>query len=124
MNKEDYSLFDQLHPNTEICVNLKIYSQNPARMQPLDMLRGTLVRDTVEDHFVFREDTPRTMPVERNPIVLRCRCFNLHKAKDGYLYPVFRRPAYSAVFSFADFCRQAAEELNMVSTLKGEEVLS
>jgi len=41
-------------------------------------------------------------------------------AGDGTLYPTFNRPRYSKNFTFQDFCREAAEELIVVTGLVEE----
>lgn len=61
----------------------------------------------------------RVMPIRplRNPIIYRGKYINIHRAKDGSLYPIFCRPVLSDRFTFADFCREAASELLAVVSL-------
>ena len=47
-------------------------------------------------------------------------CINLHRKADGTIYPTFNRPGYTADFTFAEFCREAAEELLAVAGLVEE----
>ena len=76
--------------------------------------RGVLMRDG-EDHYTFLESLPAT--VKRNPHVYRGKRINVSRADDGTLYPTFNRPGYTEDFTFRDFCREAAEELIMVTGL-------
>lgn len=55
--------------------------------------------------------------VQRNPIIYRGRYINVHRAKDGRLYPTFCRPALTDRPTFALFCQEAASELMRVSSL-------
>ena len=80
--------------------------------------RGVLMRDG-EDHYTFLESIPAT--VKRNPHVYRGKRINVSRAVDGTLYPTFNRPRYSKNFTFQDFCREAAEELIVVTGLVESE---
>jgi len=42
------------------------------------------------------------------------------KKKGGTLYPTFRQPDYSRFHTFRDFCRKAAKELILISSLVEE----
>jgi hypothetical protein len=54
---------------------------------------------------------------QHNPhIYVGCR-INVNRKPDGTLYPTFNRPRYTKDFSFQDFCREAAEELSVVTGL-------
>ena len=46
---------------------------------------------------------------------------NVSRAVDGTLYPTFNRPRYTKDFTFQDFCREAAEELIVVTGLVESE---
>ena len=53
----------------------------------------------------------KTIQPLRNPIIYRGKYINIHRAKDGTLYPTFCRPLLNDGFTIADFCREAACEL-------------
>lgn len=127
--------FIKLFNNTEPCITLKLITRNPGRLAEGEYLNGTILRDG-EEHYTFIEHLegepaaptagaynpsaaasatlpPRTIPIrpERNPIIYRGRYINIHRAKDGSLYPIFCRPVLSDSFTFADFMRGAASEM-------------
>lgn len=112
------------HVNTEICVNLKLITTRRGRMPLGRQLTGTLVHDDPE-HFTFVEDGDPLLPgepapllrpaIERNPIIYQGKYINVHRAKDGTLYPTFCRPLLTERFTFRDFCLQAADELRIVA---------
>ena len=73
-----------------------------------------------EDHYTFLESHPATQ--KRNPHIYMGKYINVSRADDGTLYPTFNRPRYTKDFTFQDFCREAAEELIVVTGLvKGSE---
>lgn len=47
-------LFRDLHPNTELCVDLKFLTCKPGRLPIGGMIVGIIIRDD-EDHFTFTE---------------------------------------------------------------------
>lgn len=114
----------QLYVHTEPCVDLKIISPTPGSMPLGEHREGTLVHDE-EGHFCFVQEkereqlapthplsaTPAPLVTPRNPIIYRGTYINVHRAKDGTLYPTFCRPLLNDGFTIADFCREAACEL-------------
>ncbi|MCR5065384.1 MAG: hypothetical protein K6A67_06390 [Bacteroidales bacterium] len=110
------------YPNTEPCINLKILSLEPGRMDIGAIIHGILTRDG-DDHYTFLEDGDQknVSPTQRNPHVYRGRFVNVNQSSDGTMYPTFNRPRYSKVFTFHDFCREAAAELQMVAGLVGKK---
>ena len=112
----------KLFANTEPCITLKFITRNPGRLAEGEYLAGTILRDG-EEHYTFIEDIDNlpaaasaTCPVKaiqplRNPIIYRGKYINIHRAKDGTLYPTFCRPLLNDGFTIADFCREAACEL-------------
>lgn len=108
-------LFRDLHPDTHLCVDLKILSRKPGRMHVDESISCMLTRDG-EDHFTAVEDALKKQVIERrNPIIFRGMHINVHSKDDGTLYPTFNRPHYAKHFTFSDFCRQASEELMAVA---------
>lgn len=111
-------LFNGFFPNTELCVDLKLLTRQPGRLSLGEMISGAITRDG-EEHFTFVEDATEKKQtiVKRNPIVYSGMRVNVHRKDDGTLYPTFNRPDYTEVFTFRDFCREAAEELLEVACL-------
>ena len=120
--------FHKLFANTEPCITLKFITRNPGRLAEGEYLAGTILRDG-EEHYTFIEDIDNlpaaasaTCPVKaiqplRNPIIYRGKYINIHRAKDGTLYPTFCRPLLNDGFTIADFCREAACELFAIAGL-------
>ena len=103
--------------NTELCVDLKLLTYQPGRLQTGKSLHGVIARDSY-DHFTFVEKpTMPNVPPKRNPIVYSGLFVNVHKSDDGRLYPTFNRPVYSKNFSFRKFCFKAAYELRHIAPL-------
>ena len=123
--KEDETrqLFENIFPNTELGIDLKLFTLKPGRMSEGEFLAGMLTRDG-EDHFRFVEHAPRKKRVmnKRNPQVYSGACINVSQQGDGTLYPSFCRPHYTEDYTFKHFCLKAAEELLLVAGLVGEEV--
>ena len=104
-------------PNTELCVDLKLLTCQPGRLQTGKSLHGVIARDSY-DHFTFEEkESLANVPPKRNPIVYSGMYVNVHKNDEGMLYPTFNRPVYSKNFSFTKFCYKAARELRYVAPL-------
>ena len=109
----------KLYPTTELDVDLKLMTRKPGRMPVGAMLDGAITHDK-EDHFTFIQNDPekkKLVVTQRNPHVYVGKRININRKEDGTLYPTFNRPRYSESFNFQDFCREAAEELLMVSGL-------
>lgn len=110
-------LFKDIHPNTELGVDLKLFSRSLGRMDIGEVRPGAITRDG-EDHFTFFEsaqDKKVAAACKRNPHILELNRINVNRKDDGTLYPTFNRPQYTEDFTFQDFCREAAEELLMVA---------
>ena len=65
----------------------------------------------------YDPEKKKLVVTQRNPHVYVGKRININRKEDGTLYPTFNRPRYSESFNFQDFCREAAEELLMVSGL-------
>lgn len=114
-------LFVDIYPNTEPCIDLKMLTRQPGRMEVGAILRGILTRDG-EEHYTFLEEgDQQKASSQRNPHVYRGRFVNVNQSGDGTLYPTFNRPRYTKEFSFQDLCREAAAELLMVAGLVGKK---
>lgn len=114
----------KLYPTTELDVDLKLITHEPGRMPIGAYLDGAITHDE-EDHFTFIEndaEKKRLVVTQRNPHIYVGRRINVNRKDDGTLYPTFNRPRYTKDFSFQDFCREAAEELLMVTGLIEEWV--
>ena len=113
-----------LHQHTELCVDLKLLTREPGRMGLGTCVGGVLSHDG-DDHFTFVENATaaaRRPAATRNPFVYRGVRVNIHRGKDGALYPTFNiPPAFSGDFSFKDFCYEAADELCIVGGLIGNK---
>lgn len=118
---EDDRLFGDFFPDTHLCVDLKIISRRRGRMPVGAYINCMLTRDD-EDHFeaVETASEKKQTAEQRNPIVYLGTCINLHRKADGTIYPTFNRPLFTDFYTFRDFCREAAEELRLVSGLGGE----
>ena len=110
-----------IFPHTELCVDLKLLTHQPHRMDVGDILSGFLTHDG-EEHYSFLEDCSQTKAAsQRNPHVYRGQFINVNQRDDGTRYPTFNRPQYTKEFTFHDFCREAAAELLMVAGLVGKK---
>lgn len=118
---EDDRLFRDFFPTTELGVDLKIISRKHGRMSVGEYINCMLTRDG-EDHFTAMETASEMKQAaeRRNPIVFSGVCINVHRKADGTIYPTFNRPLFTDFYTFRDFCREAAEELRLVSGLGGE----
>ncbi len=112
-------LLKDLHPNKELCIDLKLYTREPGRMPVGTYLNGAIARKG-EDCYMFVENCLKEKKVTsllRSPHVWKGSCVNVVRRSDGNLYPTFNRPQYSKDFTFKDFCREAAEELLAIASL-------
>lgn len=108
---ETDGLFKDFFPDTHLDVDLKLLTRKPCHLPVGAMLDGAITRDGV-DHFCFIQNTFEKKKVDsRNSHVYKGLYINVNKSKDGKLYPTFRSPHYTKVFTFPNFCRKAAEEL-------------
>ena len=121
-DEEDDRLFRGYYPDTHLDIDLKLITRKPGRMHVGEYINCLLTRDA-EDHFeaVETASEKKQTAERRNPIVYLGTCINLHRKADGTIYPTFNRPGYTADFTFADFCREAAEELLVVAGLVEKE---
>ena len=121
-DEEDDRLFRGYYPDTHLDIDLKLITRKPGRMHVGEYINCLLTRDA-EDHFeaVETASEKKQTAERRNPIVYLGTCINLHRKADGTIYPTFNRPRYTADFTFADFCREAAEELLVVAGLVEKE---
>ena len=106
-------LLKGLHPNTEPCIDLKLYTREPRRMPVGTYINCVMVHDS-EERYTCIEDSleeKKVTSVLRSPHLYKGSCVNVVRRADGNLYPTFTRPQYSKDFTFKDFCREAAEEL-------------
>lgn len=113
----DDQLFKNIHPNTELGIDLKLFTRTLGRMDIGEYRPGAITRDG-DDHYTFFEsalEKKTDSSPKRNPHVLELDRINVNRKDDGTLYPTFNRPRYSEDFTFQDFCREAAEELLMVA---------
>lgn len=116
---EDDRLFRDFFPDTHLCVDLKLITRKHGRMHVGEYINCLLTRDG-EYHFKAVETASEMKKkAVRNPHLFRGKCINVVR-KDNALYLTFNRPVYSETFTFADFCREAAEELQVVAGLVEE----
>lgn len=111
-------LFKDIHPHTELGVDLKLLTREPGRMPVGTMIDGAIVHDD-EVHFTFIQNDleKKVAAMQRNPHVYMGKCINVNSKDNGTLYPTFNRPQFTEHFTFQDFCREAAEELIVVAGL-------
>ena len=111
-------IFKDIHPHTELGVDLKLLTREPGRMPVGTMIDGAIVHDD-EVHFTFIQNDPgkKVAVMQRNPHVYMGKCINVNRKDDGTPYPTFNRPQFTEQFTFQDFCREAAEELIVVAGL-------
>ena len=117
--------FEDVHPNTELGVDLKLFTRTLGRMGIGEVRPGAITRDD-EGHFTFFEsglERKEGSAAKRNPHALELIFINVNRKDDGTLYPTFNRPRYTEGFTFQDFCRKAAEELLMVAGASGKDCL-
>lgn len=112
--------FWEVYPHTEPCVDLKLFTQRPGPLDIGAFLPGVITRDG-EYHFSFVQNVVKErLATRRTPCIYRGAYLNVHRADDGSMYVTFRRPRLTKNFTFADYCRAAAEELFIVSGLVEE----
>lgn len=115
------AILKDLHPNTELGIDLKLLTRTPGRMPVGAYLNGMLTHDG-EEHFTFIQNAfEKKVATQRNPHVYVGHRINVNRKSDGTLYPTFNRPQYTESFTFHDFCREAAEELRVVAGLLEKE---
>ena len=113
---DDDQLFVDIHPNTELCIDLKLLTRQPGRMPVGESLPGFITRDG-DDCFRFVENAKKRVVVRRNPRIFSGRYINVLRHADGSLVLTFNHPTLNENFTFQDFCREAAGELLAVAGL-------
>ena len=113
-------LFKDIHPHTELGVNLKLMTRGHGRMPEGTCLVGTILHDG-ENHFTFMEEAPERKGRKSSRCVFKGHSVNVHRKDDGTLFPTFRQPHYTRFYTFLDFCREAADELLAVAGLIEEK---
>lgn len=115
-------LFKDLHPNTEPCVDLKLYTRKPGRLPVGANIKCILVHHS-EDGYTCIEDSPemkKPRVTRRNPVIFVGDCVNVHLLADGTKRLEFNRPRFNSSYTFGDFCLAAAQELVTIARLLGE----
>lgn len=110
-------LFKDIHPHTELGVDLKLITRKHGRMKVGEMLDGTLVRDG-EDHYLFMEQMFKMTgwQTRRNAHLYEGQYVNVNMRPDGVIYPTFRYgQLYNENITFREFCYRAAHELVKVA---------
>ena len=102
-------LFEDIHPHTELCVDLKLLTREPGRMDIGAILRGILTRDG-EEHFTFRETQPSTAG-KRNQQVFYGKFITITRRDDGTLRPNFKPMKMEKGFSASSYATGVANEL-------------
>ena len=113
-----YRQSQQVYPNTEPGVDLKLLTRQPGRIPLGSYLDGAITRDA-DDHFLFIENATykkRNDVQQRNPHVYEGVYININRKPDGTIYPTFCRPQFNERLTFAEFCRRAADELTQVAS--------
>lgn len=110
--------FKDLFPNTELCVDLKLFTRKPGSLNIGDCLLGSIIHDD-ERHFTFLQEVHEKKPsmIHRNPRVFKGEYINIVRMEDGTMRPTFKYPRYKDGFGFQDFCIAAAKELIEASSL-------
>ena len=109
---DEDQLFKDIHPNTELGIDLKLLTRKPGRLPVGVPVDGSIVNDG-SDHFTFLEDAHKVKKVvaNRTSITIRGQYVNVHIKVDGSFYPTFNRPKLSEDFTYQDFLLGAADEL-------------
>lgn len=102
-------LFVDIYPNTEPCIDLKLLTQQPGRMDVGAILRGILTRDG-EEHYTFRETQPSTAG-KRNQQVFYGKFITITRRDDGTLRPNFKPVKMKEGFSASSYATGVANEL-------------
>lgn len=102
-------LFVDIYPNTEPCIDLKLLTQQPGRMDVGAILRGILTRDG-EEHYTFRETQPSTAG-KRNQQVFYGKFITITRRDDGTLRPNFKPVKMEEGFSASSYATGVANEL-------------
>ena len=107
---------DRLHPNTELCVDLKLLTRKPGRLPIGKILGGSLAHDD-EQHYTFTEGQRQMVVSRRYPLVYQGWYVNVHRHDDGALYPSFKRVPIKEDTDVEDYIKIVGLELR--NGLKG-----
>ncbi len=102
-------ILKDLFPNTEPCVDLKLLTRQPGRMDVGAILRGILTRYG-EEHYTFRETQPSTAG-KRNQQVFYGKFITITRRDDGTLRPNFKPLKMEKGFSASSYATGVANEL-------------
>lgn len=101
---------DRLHPNTELCVDLKLLTHKPGRLPVGKSLGGALAHNG-EQEYTFVEGVPK-VSYRRYPMVFSGFYVNVHRHDDGTLHPSLKRVAVTEDFDIEGYAKVVALELN------------
>ena len=101
---------DRLHPNTELCVDLKLLTRKPGRLPVGKSLGGALAHNG-EQEYTFVEGQPK-VTYRRYPLVFSGFYVNVHRHDDGTLHPSLKRVAVTEDFDIEGYAKVVALELN------------
>jgi len=101
---------DRLHPNTELCVDLKLLTRKPGRLPVGKSLGGALAHNG-EQEYTFVEGQPK-VTYRRYPLVFSGFYVNIHRHDDGTLHPSLKRVAVTEDFDIEGYAKVVALELN------------
>ena len=101
---------DRLHPNTELCVDLKLLTRQPGRLPVGKSLGGALAHNG-EQEYTFTEGQPK-VTYRRYPLVFSGFYVNIHRHDDGTLHPSLKRVAVTEDFDIEGYAKVVALELN------------
>ena len=111
---------DRLHPNTELCVDLKLLTRKPGRLPVGKSLGGALAHNG-ELEYTFVEGQRQMVVSRRYPLVYQGWYVNVHRHDDGALYPSFKRVPIKEDTDVEDFIKIVSLELrNGLKSLVGK----
>ena len=102
-------LVADIHPHTELCVDLKLLTREPGRLNIGATLGGIITRDG-EEHYTFRETQPSTAG-KRNQQVFYGKFITITRRDDGTLRPNFKPVKKEEDFSASSYATGVANEL-------------
>ena len=97
-----------LHPNTDLCMDVKTFLLSDRRTKIGKMYTGALTRDT-QDHYSFVETLPQAE--KRNPHVFVGEFITITLKDDGSLRPNFKPMRKGADFSIDGYAIGVCNEL-------------
>lgn len=104
-----------LHVNTELCVDVKMYTIKNGRMQPGEILTGSFFR-TDEDHFTFVEKASEGKGPRRPIVHVFCGDYvNVVEQPDGRLLLSFRKVGSKEQgLDFIKYCLSVIREISQI----------